>query len=47
MGSLMRNSEPSPSAEFTSRVPPCFSTTICRAIDNPNPVPYFHRFGSE
>ena len=33
------NSEPCPREEFTVNVPPCFSTTIWWAIDNPNPVP--------
>ena len=38
-GIEITNSEPSPRQEFTVNVPPCFSTTIWQAIDNPNPVP--------
>ncbi len=38
-GIEITNSEPCPRAEFTVNVPPCFSTTIWWAIDNPNPVP--------
>lgn len=38
-GIEIKNSEPCPREEFTANVPPCFSTTIWRDIDNPNPVP--------
>ena len=38
-GIQITNSEPCPREEFTVNVPPCFSTTIWWAIDNPNPVP--------
>ena len=38
-GIQITNSEPCPREEFTVKVPPCFSTTIWWAIDNPNPVP--------
>ena len=40
MGKKILNSVPSIYTEFTSIVPPCFSTTIDLAIANPNPVPF-------